>query len=277
MGLAGCAFGFRAMVEFDGSAGLDGVGTVILDLPDTDVTVNPTGTEAVTWRGRWTSFGGSEKEAEKAAESPRLVFDTDTGNYAGNRVVRLTEDIPLVLDGLVELELESVELPRTVALEIRVPRGDVSVRRSGAIGVSDIAPAIIEVDEGDVSVTVAADVTVRSGVGAVDVEAGGSVRILNRRGAVYLRHGGIVAEGGSTPTPEIEIVSRRGDVDVHLADDDYAGMRFDLEGREIRVDTPMATTVASGAWSSVVGDGSLRVTVRARGGDVLIRTDDPMP
>lgn len=258
--LAGaCVFGFRGEAEFSGAHDLAGVTAVRVDLPSTPLSVfgcdpDAPGTCAASLRyeGRWLATGGTRADARRHASAPALAFERD------DALAWLQADIPLATRGLVDLELEAMELPGDRDLELHTDLGDVDVAgMTGAVtvevGVGNVhvdggdGGVAVTVDHGDATVRGAGDAFVTCEVGRVEIDSTATGRDL----FVHAPSGAVVV----TLTSAIDVT-------------------YDIRaGGTIRVGTEAAVVVTDGHWRRRVGDGTAQVVITA-GGDVRIDEHD---
>lgn len=253
-----CVFGWRGEAAIDGAHDLRGVQTVHVDLPSTPLSVVACDPEVLQgcpeqlrWRGRVLSTGGSESDAKKHAEDVELVFERM------GALALLRADVPLVVRGLVEIEIEAIELPSDRDLELVTDRGDVEVLGSrGALSVrTEIGD--VTIDGGDRGVAVLVD------DGDVEVESRGDVEVHVDRGGVTITQVGdprrVVVETG------------RGDVRVELASAADVELDVRADGR-IRVSTDAIVALAEDRLQRRTGSGAILVSIDAGGAvDVLQR------
>jgi len=258
--LVGCVFGWRGEAEIVGDHDLAGIESVRIDLPSTPMSIDgcePLATGACPERLRYVvrvlATGGSEADARAHATKPALVYETDAG------LARLQADIPLAVRGLVDLELDAMELPADRDLELHTGLGDIDVH-----GVRGAITVIV--DRGDVAIDGGdAGVAVRLGAGDIDVRTAGEVDLDTRSGNVI-----VVQDGGARRV----FVDAEGDVEVELASSD--DLELDLVaggGGSISVQTTSVVALADHELARTVGAGTIRVEIRAQGEIVLTERD----
>jgi hypothetical protein len=254
LALVGCVFGWRGEAELVGDHDLAGIRTIRIDLPSTPMTIDacePLAPGACPERLRYVmrvlATGGSEADARAHATKPALVFETD------GALGRLQADIPLAVRGLVDLELDAMELPADRDLDLHMGLGDIDVHGvRGAITI-DVDRGHVVVDGGD------AGIAVRLGVGDIEVHTAGEVDLDTRSGNVD-----IVQDGGARRV----FVDADGDVSVELASSD--DLELDLvAGGSISVTTTSVVALADHELVRTVGAGTIRVEIRAQGDIVL--------
>jgi hypothetical protein len=256
-----CVLGFRGEATLDVRHDLAGIATVRIELPSTPLEIVGCDSgapaacpEALLLAGRVHSTGGTANEAREHAETPELVLDTM------DRLLWLAVDIPLSVRGLVEIEIERIELPGDRDLDLRTDFGDVRVVGTrGAIAI-DVGTGDVVVEDGD------GGLAVRLERGDLDAQVRGHVDVTVETGDVA-----IVQTGDAR---DVHATTGEGDVTLELADD--ADLELDVRaGGMIRVTTDTVVAIADGELLREVGEGSTRVVVRA-GGNVTI-TRRPAP
>lgn len=257
--VVGCSLGVRAEGAFEAEVELAGAQALSIDLPSTAVSVQgcdgavpESCPDAVQFSGRWHATGATASAAEQTASRPSIEFDAD-----GNRL-RMRADVPLSVQGLVDLELGEVVLPGATDLEVITSLGDVQLR--GMTG-----SALVDVEVGDVDVRgemrstgihVEHGQVVVIGPGPIDIDvARGGVRVEQTAGADDVR---VVAPGGG--------------VEVRLGSDADVDIRVQTPG-EIRVQTDAFSAATSGQYRDRSGTGATRIEIEA-GADVTIRLRD---
>lgn len=256
--LGACVFGWRGEAEIVGDHDLAGIETVRIDLPSTPMSIDgcePLAPGACPERLRYVlrvlATGGSEADARAHATKPALVFETDAG------LARLQADIPLAVRGLVDLELDAMELPADRDLEVHTGLGDVDIHgMRGAVTVV-VERGEVVIDGGD------AGIAVRLGAGDIDVRTSGEVDLDTRAGDVS-----VVQDGGARRV----FVDAEGDVEIELASSD--DLELDLvAGGSISVQTTSVVALADHELARTVGAGTIRVEIRAQGDVVLTERD----
>lgn len=252
----GCTLGVRAQGAFETEQPLGEAQVLIVDLPSTPI--NVAGCDGVVvescpasvmLRGRWHAIGSTRAEARRIASRPAVVFEPFEA------LLRLSAVIPLDVEGLVDLEVDTIGVPRELDLELRTSNGDVSVQ--------DMASSVsIDVDEGDVRVEgPVRGLAVHVGQGAVFAKVAGAVEVEADRGGVYVEQ--------TSGAADLRIDAPRGDVEVSLSTDADVDIEIRTPGR-IQVQTDNFTAHTSGRWDGRSGAGSFRVEIVC-GGDVQIR------
>jgi hypothetical protein len=261
---SGCVIGYLGEVTVSGSEDLEGIRSVLVDLPDTPLpviasAVGPEGAH-LGYRARWHSVGGTRKDAEDNTLEPKLDFQ-EVDEFA-----RLTAAVPVELEDLLDLEMESIELPADRDLELVTGVGDVEV--TGLEG-----GLFVDVSVGDVRVDCGIG-DERCGRGGVAVETGrGRIKVYTRGNADLYSGGGSVElyqQGASQR--DVYIYTGSGDVVVELASD--ANLDLEAWGHTIFVSTDTIDTIAHGYVRREVGNGTHRVAVATGGGDVEITRGD---
>jgi hypothetical protein len=253
--LAGCVLGYRGLSVVSGSHDLTGIDEVRIDLPDTPLTVHacaaadPGCPVALAYEGRWESTGGSGKDAERNATTPRLRFSAE-GAFAALQAV-----VPLSVVGEVDLAMDEIRLPDDRDLDLRTGVGDVEV-----VGVT--ASVVIDVEIGDVTVYGADDgLGVHTGRGRIVVETPGHADLESDRGAVE------VTQTGSGR--DLRVETGLGDILVRLASDADLELVIDTPDA-IRVRTDAISSVTDGHFERRTGSGGVRVELVSRGGDIEV-------
>lgn len=257
LGLLGCALGFRGEAAFEGEHDLRGTEELRIELPDTPLTVvacaadvPDTCPETLRYEGAWVSVAGTRTDAREAASTPVLTFERDDG------FATLRADVPLPVDGTVDLEMGELRLPDDRPLDLRTGVGDVSVR-----GVE--ASVIVDVTVGDVEVRGAdGGLAVRTGLGELDV-------VISGHADLHTGEGSVVVEQTGAPR-DLRARTDAGDITVTLASDADIDLEIHTRGR-ITVRTSSITTVTSGSLARRNGNGSIRVELRSPRGDVEVR------
>ncbi|MEM6295492.1 MAG: hypothetical protein AAGA54_29730 [Myxococcota bacterium] len=254
--LVGCTAGVRAEGAFEGEVDLDGLRTVMVDLPSTplrvegcDPTVPESCPDSVRVEGRWHAIGASQAEAERTAGRPAVVFER------GPALLRISAAVPLEVDGLVDLEVDEVGLPADVDVDLRTSLGDVRVRgMEGSV--------LVDVEAGDIDVQgPMRSAGLHTGAGDVVAVVEGPVDIEAADGGVYVEQG--------VPGVDVFVEAPGGDVEVWLLDDTNLDLEVRTPGR-VRVQTDAISAQARGRYDARTGTGAVRVEVTA-GGDVDIR------
>jgi len=254
--LSACTLGVRAEGAFEAEFELEDTRAVVLDLPSTPVSVRACDgsvpescPNALLLSGHWSAVGASGAKARENATRPAILFDAHEG------LARVSADIPLDVEGLVDLTLNDAMMPAALDLEVRTSLGDVDVQGiegsvlvDTAIGDVSVRGPMrstgVRVEEGQVHV---------EGPGAVDVWADdGGVRIEQTAGAAQTH---VVAPGGA--------------VELLLGDDADVDLWVRTPGR-IRVQTDAFSAVSQGLYRARSGTGATQIEIDA-GGDVSVR------
>lgn len=249
--LAACVLGFRGEASIEGDHALDGVHTVHIELPSTPLSVVTCDPEALTgcperlrYEGRVLATGGSGKDAERHAGRLALQFERSEG------LGLLRADVPVDVRGLVDLELERIELPSDRDLELETDRGDVDiVGPRGAIAIR-LGTGDVVVHGGDGGV--AADVS----LGNIEVTTEGDVDLRSDRGEVT-----VMQTGGPR---HVVITTGRGAVHVELASSADLTLEIDADGTiDVTTDTVVART--RDRLRRRTGNGTLQISIDAGG------------
>lgn len=261
--LVGCALGYRGEAPFTGEHDLAGTDSLRVELPDTPLTVvacaadDPeTCPESLRYDGAWLSVAGSRQDARDAAATPTLVFERDPGEAGGFATLRA--EVPLAVDGTLDLELGTLALPDDRHLDLRTGLGDVDVRGT-------VASVVVDVGVGDVVIRGAdGGLSVRTGLGDLDIVTPGHAELHTGDGDVKLEQSGAARD--------LRIMTDLGDIAVALASDADIDLDIETRGR-ITVRTPSITLVGSGRFTRRNGDGSVRIELRSPRGaiDVVMR------
>jgi hypothetical protein len=254
--LVGCALGYRGEATFTGEHALDGTDALLIDLPDTPLTVVACAADdpetcpaSLRYEGTWLSVAGSPKDARDAASAPTLAFERD-GAFASLRA-----ELPLAFDGTLDLELDTLELPDDRHLDLRTGLGDVDVRGT-------VASLVVDVGVGDVRVRGAdGGLAVRTGLGELDIETPGHAELHTGEGNVTLVQTGAARD--------LRVRTELGNVKVTLSSDADIDLSISTRGRII-VRTPSITVVGSGRFARRNGDGSIRVELSSPRGDIEV-------
>ncbi len=255
--LAGCALGFRGEAAFAGEHALEGTMELRIELPDTPLTVvacaaaaPDTCPESLRYEGSWLSVSGTRQGARADAAAPALVFERDEG------FASLRAEVPLSVDGVVDLEMGSLRLPDDRDLDLRTGLGDVSVHGTEA-------SVIIDVRVGDVEVRGAAGgLAVRTTLGDLDIVTAGHAELHTDSGHVRVEQSG-------SPR-DLRVHSGFGDITVTLASDADIELEVVTAGR-ITVRTPSIAAVTSGRLERRNGNGSIRIELSSPSGDIDVR------
>lgn len=262
--LVGCALGYRGEAAFTGEHALEGTEELRIDLPDTPLTVVACAADdpqtcppTLRYDGVWLSVAGSPQDARDAATTPTLVFERDQdqgGSAQGpSGFATLRAQIPLAVDGTLDLELGTIALPDDRHLDLRTGLGDVSVHGSEASVIVDVGVGDVEVRGAD------GGLAVRTGLGDLDVITPGHADLSTGEGHVSLEQSG-------SPR-DLRVRTELGDIRVVLASDADVDLEIHTRGR-ITVRTPSITTVGSGRFARRNGDGSIRIELRSPRGNI---------
>jgi Putative adhesin len=260
--LCGCALGFRGEAAFTGTHSLDGTLELRIELPDTPLTVEACAADdpetcpaELHYEGKWLSVAGSRQDARDHAATPTLVLERDEG------FATLRAELPLEVEGTVDLAMGTLRLPDDRDLDLRTGLGDVEVRGSEA-------SVVIAVDMGDVRVRGAdGGLAVHTGLGDLDVVTAGHAELHTDDGHVRVEQSGAPRD--------LRAHTGRGEITVTLASDADLDLEIHTAGR-ITVRTPSITTLTSGRLVRRQGNGSIRIELRSPRGDIEVRSVDPL-
>jgi hypothetical protein len=264
--LVGCALGFRGEAPFTGEHALEGTDSLRIDLPDTPLTVvacaadDPeTCPQSLRYDGAWLSVAGSRQDARDAAATPTLVFERDQiqAGVEGEQgaFATLRAEVPLSVDGTLDLELDMIELPDDRHLDLRTGLGDVDVRGT-------VASVLVDVGVGDVLVRGADDgLAVRTGLGNLDIVTPGHAELHTGQGNVILVQSGAARD--------LRARTELGTIKVTLASDADVDLEITTRGR-ITVRTPSIAVVGSGRFARRNGDASVRIELSSPRGDIEV-------
>jgi hypothetical protein len=250
--LGACVLGWRGEAAIEGVHDLAGITTVRIDLPSTPLSVVACDLDALTacpeqlrYRGRFLSTGGSANDAEDHAQQAALIFERNDG------LGSLTAELPLAVRGLVELELDAIELPSDRDLELVTDRGDIDVfgvRGAITVEVRDVGD--VHIDGGD------AGVAARVDDGLVEVRSAGDVELVAGEGAVRMVQTGAARR--------VHIEAGHGMVTLELASSSDVDLDVHADG-EIRVSTDGIVALTHDRLRRRVGTGAVEVSIRAGG------------
>jgi hypothetical protein len=256
----GCVLGYRGTADLDVQRDLAGVVAVSIDLPSTPITVvgcdagAPAACpDALLLVGRVHSTGGTAAEARDNAGELELVLETLDG------LLSVRADVPLPVRGLVELEIEQIDMPSDRDLDVDTSLGDIAILgMRGAITVDvDTGNVIIEGGDGGVSVELHDGTLEMSTPGIVDVDvASGDVTLVQTGDA-----------------RDVHIDAHGGDVTIELASAADLALDVSSDGT-IRVTTDTIVAITDDDLVRTVGEGTTRIDVDASG-DVTIRQRMP--
>lgn len=248
LGMGACVFGFRGESEFAGEASLNGLDTVTLELPPTElVLAGDAARNYIDWQGTWASVGGSSADAIAAAKAPDLRWESFQG------VGRLSALVDVSLSDLTSLEHLDVQSASYLAHEI-VGTGNVFVTGIDAYvsvmlegGDVEIFGGIeqlhVSTSRGDIDLTTSAAVAAHSGSGSVTVRA---------------------------EVPRDIEIDTTGRVAIQLAD--ATNLDIDIAGAgHLEVHLDGIAHIGAGTYRRVLGTGSYKLHVRSNGGTVDLR------
>jgi len=259
--LWGCVLGFRGEAGFEGQHDLSQTEELRISLPDTPLTVVACAADdpetcppQLDYEGSWRSVAGSRSDARADAARPILWFERDEG------FASLRAEVPLQVDGTVDLLMGEIRLPDDRHLDLRTGAGDVDVRGTEA-------SVVIDIDIGDVRIRGAdGGLGVRTGQGDLDVQTPGHAELRTGLGEV------VVSQTGSPR--DLLVRTEQGGIEVILASDADIDLEIRTRGR-ISVRTPSITTVTTGEFTRQSGNGSIHVVLSSPAGDVDVRSVDP--
>lgn len=261
LGLVSCVLGFRGEAAFEGEHDLSQTDELRLSLPDTPISIVACAAEdpelcppSLMYEGRWLSVAGSRADARDDAATPTLRFERD-GEFA-----TLRAEVPLRVDGAVDLVMGELRLPDDRHLDVRTGVGDVAIHGTEA-------SVVVDIDVGDVEIRGAlGGLGVHTGQGDLDVVTPGHADL-------YTGAGDVVVEQSGDPR-DLSVRADRGRITVTLASD--ADIDLEIRTRDrISVRTPSITTVTSGHFARRNGNGSVAVVLSSGGGEVEVRSVDP--
>lgn len=255
----GCSLGVRAQGAFEVEVELAGSEALSIDLPSTPVSVRgcdgsvpESCPDAIQLAGRWHAIGGTASEARRTASRPSIEFKAD------GRLLRMRAEVPLAVQGLVDLELAEVVLPGTTDIEVITSLGDVQLR-------SMTGSVLVDTTLGDVEIRG----EMRSS--GVHVEEGQVVVIGSGPVDIDVAHGGVRVEQ-TAGAEDVRILAPRGGVELWLGSDLDVDVRVQTPGT-IRVQTDAFSAATSGLYRDRSGTGAIRIDIEA-GADVTIRLED---
>jgi hypothetical protein len=253
--IAGCVLGWRDEASVEGDHDLEGIVSVVIDLPSTPMSVVACDPLALTgcparlrYHGRFLSTGGSARDAEDHARQATLRFDRD------GALGSLHADLPLAVRGLVELEIEEIQLPSDRDIELVTSRGDIEVFGPHGSVVVRTETGNVTIDGGDAGVAVDVD------EGEVYVRSAGDVDLFDEQGAISMVQTGAPRR--------VHIRTGNGGVRLELA----ASTDLDLDVRadgEIRVTTEALVVRTDDRLQRTTGAGTIEISIDA-GGSVEI-------
>jgi hypothetical protein len=251
-----CVVGARARAPFSATHDLSDVAELRIDLPSTPITVTACNADVpevcpqtLVYTGSWVSTGGTRSDARAHAERPSVVFERAAG------FGELRAMVPTSVAGLVELELEEVIVPSDRDLDLRTTLGDVVV-------FGTVAAVSVDIDIGDVEIRGGdGGVGIRLNRGQVAVTTAGHVDVRSGRGSIE-----VVQTAGAR---DVYVDVDAGDVRLEVGDD--ANLDLTVEaGDDILVRTPSIRAVTSGNFSRRTGTASVRIEIHTGAGDVEI-------
>ena len=202
-------------------------------------------------------------EATRDGDRLELAVDRDTGflRFGPDPMMDLEIAVPE------ELEIDRVET-RNGGLEVsEVGGGPTLETRNGAIDAVDVDDDLaVETRNGDVEIDgVAGDLTVDARNGAITAEAvDGALSIGTRNGEV---------EVGDV-RGDVDVETRNGDVDIAAPSSDLA-LDVETDGGDVTLEGIDGVDVeGSESFRTTVGDGSRRLEVTTRNGDVTVRGEE---
>ncbi len=255
LGLVACVLGFRGEATIFGDHDLVGVRTVEIDIPSTPLTINGCNAESATscperlrYTGRILATGGTARDARAHARQVALVFERE------GPLAALRAETPLSIRGLIDVELDAVELPSDRDLSVTTTIGDVAVTGVAGYVAVDVGIGDVSVDGGDAGIAVIVD------DGEVMLRARGHASVDSTRGDVTVHElAGI---------RDVEVLADDGEVGLRLTS--AADTAFDIAaGGPIRITTDTVVVLTQRRYARAVGAASTRVRVKA-GGQVTI-------
>lgn len=259
--LAACALGFRGEAEITGEHDLSQTAELRVDLPDTPLSIEACAADqpqtcpaTLRYDGAWLTVAGSRADAREQAATPVLRFERADG------FATLRAEVPLAVEGLVDLEMGELRLPDDRHLDLRTGVGDVSVRGSEASVTVDVQVGDVEIRGAD------GGLAVRTGQGDIDVQTPGHAELRTQAGHVRVEQTG--------PARDLIVHTEQGDIVVVLASDADLELVIETQGR-ISVRTPSITTVTSGRFARDNGNRSTTVRLVSPRGDIEVRSVDP--
>lgn len=253
--LAACVFAFHGEAAVDGDHDLAGVRTVVVDLPSTPLAINGCDAAAMSscparlrYAGRVLATGGTAADARAHARDVALVFERE------GPLAALRAEIPLAVRGLVDVEIDAIELPSDRDLEVTTTRGDVAVTGMTGYVAVDVGIGDVTVEGGDAGVAVSVD------DGEVELRVRGHVEVDSDRGPVTVH-----ALAGAR---DVDVTATEGDVVLRLASGADTAFDITASGR-IRITTDAVVALAERRYDRSVGTATTHVRVVA-GGDVTI-------
>jgi len=255
----GCSLGVRAEGFFEVEVELAGADALSIELPSTavsvlgcDAAVPESCPNAVQLTGRWHAIGGTASEAKRTAATPSIEFEADGG------WLRMRAEVPLSVEGLVDLELDEVVLPGSTDVEVITSLGDVQLR-------SMTGSVLVETNRGDVEVRGDMRST------GIHVEHGQVVVVGSGPVDIDVAHGGVRVEQ-TAGANDVRIVAPGGGVELRIGSDVDVDVRVQTPGT-IRVQTDAFSAATSGLYRDRSGTGARRIEIEA-GADVTIQLRD---
>jgi len=257
-----CVIGFRGKAAVSGEHDLVGIDEVRIELPDTPVDVvactpiDPESDgdpalcpETLAYRAVWSSTAGTAKDAEDNAAKPSIAVAREDG------FLRMGAIVPISVAGLVDLELETIELPADRDLHIAGGVGDIAID-------GPAATVTVEIDVGDVDVIGGDEgLAVNTGQGAIEVVTAGHADLRTGRGSVVVEQ--------TVGSRDLLVHTAEGNIDVTLAGDVDVDLVVRATG-SIRVDTPQITTITRRTFERRVGTGAVTIELVTGRGSVEI-------
>jgi len=259
LSISACVLGFRGKAAFTADHDLSGVEEVEITLPDTPIDIlgctavedDPEACpELLSYRGVWSSLGGTSNKAESNAAEPTVQLVREGGLAALSTVV------PLSIAGLVDLEMGTMTMPGDRDVQVYGGVGDVSVDGM-------LSTVTVVVDVGDVEVRGANDgLAVNTEHGNILVFTGGHADLRTQWGSVDVEQ-----LGGAR---DLFVETENGDITVTLTDDADVSFTIRAPGT-IRIDTPQVTAVTDGSFERTLGTGSVSIELTTDAGGVVVR------
>ena len=260
VGLGACVIGYRGKAAISGEHDLVGIEEVRIELPDTpvdlvactpvedDPDICP---ETLSYRAVWSSVAGTSKDAEDNAAKPTIQVAREDG------FALITAVVPISVAGLVDLEMETIELPGDRDLQIVGGVGDVAID-------GPAATVTVSIDVGDVDVIGGDEgLAVNTEQGSIEVLTAGHADLRTGRGTVVVEQ--------TVGSRDLLVHTGDGNIDVTLAGDADVDLVVRSTG-SIRVDTPQITTITERSFERQVGTGTVTIELVTRRGSVEVRS-----
>lgn len=251
-----CVVGVRAEVAFEAEHDLAEVDEVLLALPSTPIRVLGCDAEApdtcpatLRYDGSWAAIGGTRNDAGDNATAAALVFETDAD------LGRLRAEVPPDLEGLLDLQFGTAELPDDRDIELRTDHGDLEV--------TDVAGAVtLDTGRGDLVVRGAGGgLGARTGAGNVTLDVDGHADVETGFGRVDVVQRQTLSD--------LRVVTGGGSIRVELGGDSDLDLEIRAPGT-IRVRTDALGVVGSGEVRRTTGTGVHHVVLVTDDGDVEV-------